>query len=98
MTYERPYRPLHLFFNPSNLEQVLLYKFFESSSVDAPQWRVLLCALPKDQLSCTKFPAFDEVRHGGLCREVRTRLTINDSKYVAHDATAEMPLRRFDTG
>lgn len=49
--------------------QVLLYNFFEDSTVDEARWRVVLNALPAQKhLKC---PQFDETRHAGVCREVR---------------------------
>lgn len=48
--------------------QVLLYNFFEDSTVDLAQWRVILNILPG--LKNAKCPRFDENRHSGVCREV----------------------------
>lgn len=47
---------------------MLLYNFFEDSTVDLSQWRVVLNSLPMKQVNC---PRFDETRHSGVCREVR---------------------------
>lgn len=48
---------------------VLLYNFFEDSTVDVSQWRVILNALTgKKQIKC---PTFDETRHSGVCRELK---------------------------
>ncbi|KAI0079047.1 hypothetical protein K474DRAFT_723989 [Panus rudis PR-1116 ss-1] len=48
---------------------VLLYNFFEDSTVDLSQWRVLLNMLPDSKhLKC---PRFDETRHSGVCRELK---------------------------
>ncbi|KAI0089819.1 hypothetical protein BDY19DRAFT_1047690 [Irpex rosettiformis] len=50
---------------------VLLYNFFEDSTVSVGQWRVILNALPfRDgiNLDC---PMFDSIRHSGVCRELK---------------------------
>ncbi|KAH8101589.1 hypothetical protein BXZ70DRAFT_104267, partial [Cristinia sonorae] len=49
-------------------DDVLLYNFFEDSTVDLSQWRVVLNVLPGDarQINC---PRFDDTRHSGVCRE-----------------------------
>ncbi|THG96062.1 hypothetical protein EW026_g5704 [Hermanssonia centrifuga] len=48
---------------------VLLYNFFEDSTVDISQWRIVLNALPeKDYVKC---PRFDDARHNGVCRELK---------------------------
>ena len=51
--------------------QVLLYNFFNDSTMTASQWRVVLNGLPGH-----KAPEFDEVRHSGICREVRDRCSL----------------------
>ncbi|KAM5542268.1 hypothetical protein V8D89_004141 [Ganoderma adspersum] len=75
-------------------DDVLLYNFFEDSKVDYSQWRVLLNSVP----GC-EAPAFDDGRHGGVCRELknlyvavtraRQNLWITDCSKKAH------PLRRI---
>ena len=47
------------------LVKVLLYNFFEDSTVDSLLWRVILNELPGEVA-----PAFDVGRHSGVCREV----------------------------
>ena len=47
--------------------QVLLFNFFEDSTVEVGQWRVVLNSLPDRQINC---PRFEETRHSGVCREV----------------------------
>ncbi|KAI9068145.1 hypothetical protein FKP32DRAFT_1672451 [Trametes sanguinea] len=46
--------------------QVLLFNFFEDSTADLSQWRVVLNAVPAHHA-----PAFDEARHSGICRELK---------------------------
>ncbi|KAM5542265.1 hypothetical protein V8D89_004138, partial [Ganoderma adspersum] len=75
-------------------DDVLLYNFFEDSKVEYSQWRVLLNSVP----GC-EAPAFDDGRHGGVCRELknlyvavtraRQNLWITDCSEKAH------PLRRI---
>ncbi|EKM60420.1 uncharacterized protein PHACADRAFT_179724 [Phanerochaete carnosa HHB-10118-sp] len=45
-------------------EDVLLYNFFADSTISASQWRVLLRCLPSQ--AC---PAYDEMKHRGVCFE-----------------------------
>ncbi|TCD62368.1 hypothetical protein EIP91_006977 [Steccherinum ochraceum] len=49
-------------------DDVLLYNFFEDSTVDLSQWRVVLNALPTKEINC---PRFDDNRHSGVCRELK---------------------------
>ncbi|KDR84732.1 hypothetical protein GALMADRAFT_260438 [Galerina marginata CBS 339.88] len=53
-------------------DDVLLYKFFEDSTVDLSQWRVVLNLL-RDQSRGQGVPAprFDEIRHAGVCSELK---------------------------
>jgi hypothetical protein len=53
------------------LSQVLLYRFFEDSTVDFKQWRVVLNLIEAPS-GHTEEPAphFDEERHAGVCSEV----------------------------
>ncbi|KAL4254519.1 hypothetical protein ABKN59_003247 [Abortiporus biennis] len=48
---------------------VLLYNFFEDSTVDLSQWRVILNSIPP--IKGLRCPSFDEVRHSGVCRELK---------------------------
>ncbi|TFK88273.1 hypothetical protein K466DRAFT_598787 [Polyporus arcularius HHB13444] len=50
---------------------VLLYNFFEDSTVDLSQWRVVLNALPQDSRANHPAPRFDDARHSGVCRELK---------------------------
>ncbi|KAI0327262.1 hypothetical protein GY45DRAFT_1428013 [Cubamyces sp. BRFM 1775] len=50
---------------------VLLFNFFEDSTADASQWRVVLNAVPPEQRSKLSAPRFDEARHSGICRELK---------------------------
>ena len=60
--------------------QVLLYNFFEDSTVEVSQWRVILNALAeKKHLRC---PTFDDTRHSGVCREVCSYLLYEFSKLI----------------
>ncbi|KAJ7630373.1 hypothetical protein FB45DRAFT_915319 [Roridomyces roridus] len=53
-----------------DLSKVLLYNFFEDSTVGESQWRVVLNALDKKQ-SNVPAPLFDELRHAGVCVELK---------------------------
>jgi ATP-dependent exoDNAse (exonuclease V) beta subunit len=50
---------------------VLLYDFFEDSSVDVAQWRVVLNAINDSQRKRHPAPTFDENRHAGVCAELK---------------------------
>ncbi|KAF8807162.1 hypothetical protein BYT27DRAFT_7189247 [Phlegmacium glaucopus] len=54
-------------------DDVLLYKFFEDSTVDLTQWRVVLNSLQSAQALVPDVlaPRFDEVRHAGVCSELK---------------------------
>ncbi|KAH8101588.1 hypothetical protein BXZ70DRAFT_933981 [Cristinia sonorae] len=51
-------------------DDVLLYDFFEDSTVEVSQWRVVLNILADDgrEVNC---PRFNEIRHSGVCRELK---------------------------
>lgn len=49
--------------------QVLLFNFFEDSSAELSQWRVVLNALDEHERNCPA-PVFDKARHAGICLEV----------------------------
>ncbi|KAI0762352.1 hypothetical protein C8Q74DRAFT_1336826 [Fomes fomentarius] len=48
---------------------VLLFNFFEDSTADLSQWRVVLNTLPRNERSYA--PRFDEIRHNSICRELK---------------------------
>ncbi|KAH9172885.1 hypothetical protein EDB89DRAFT_1962863 [Lactarius sanguifluus] len=50
---------------------VLLYNFFEDSTVDVSQWRVVLNAIDRAQRAKIPAPTFDESRHAGVCSELK---------------------------
>jgi tetratricopeptide (TPR) repeat protein len=50
---------------------VLLYNFFEDSTVDVAQWRVVLNAIDRAKREKTPAPTFDENRHAGVCSELK---------------------------
>ncbi|KAH8984681.1 hypothetical protein EDB92DRAFT_1885663 [Lactarius akahatsu] len=50
---------------------VLLYNFFEDSTVDVSQWRVVLNAIDRAQRAKIPAPTFDENRHAGVCSELK---------------------------
>ncbi|KAH9005752.1 hypothetical protein EDB86DRAFT_2795497 [Lactarius hatsudake] len=50
---------------------VLLYNFFEDSTVDVSQWRVVLNAVDRAQREKIPAPTFDESRHAGVCSELK---------------------------
>ncbi|KAI0791849.1 hypothetical protein C8Q75DRAFT_57347 [Abortiporus biennis] len=75
-------------------DDVLLYNFFEDSSVELSQWRVVLNAISSDEIKC---PRFDEVRHTSICRELKflyvaiTRARKN--LWIADASTKGEPMR-----
>lgn len=50
--------------------QVLLYKFFDDSSSDLSQWRIVFNMLNEDGGVVVTAPTFDNSRHAGVCTEV----------------------------
>src|SRR6266849_444470 len=62
--------------------QVLLYDFFEDSSVDVAQWRVVLNAISRAQRERIPAPNFDENRHAGVCAEVRQNTSLRPVLYL----------------
>ncbi|KAJ6573822.1 hypothetical protein DFH09DRAFT_1361892 [Mycena vulgaris] len=50
---------------------VLLYNFFEDSSVSEAQWRVVLNAIENRTSDSTPAPAFDRMRHASVCTELK---------------------------
>ncbi|KAJ3514932.1 hypothetical protein NLJ89_g2078 [Agrocybe chaxingu] len=52
-------------------DDVLLYKFFEDSTVDFSQWRVVLSLLEKTNETGVSAPKFDDARHAGVCSELK---------------------------
>ncbi|KAJ2926890.1 hypothetical protein H1R20_g10212, partial [Candolleomyces eurysporus] len=57
-------------------DDVLLYKFWEDSTVGLKQWRVVLNLIETHDV---RAPSFDEVRHAGVCSEM-----LWDSKGYIH--------------
>lgn len=53
-----------------SFDEGLLYNFFEDSTVDVSQWRVVLNALQSASSSSPAVPRFNEMRHAGVCSEV----------------------------
>ena len=56
--------------------KVLLYKFFEDSTVDLSKWRVVLNLLGDGSNLDIPAPCFEESRHAGVCSEVGRTSTI----------------------
>ncbi|KAF8222237.1 hypothetical protein L208DRAFT_1381918 [Tricholoma matsutake] len=52
-------------------DDVLLYKFFEDSTVDLSQWRVVLNLLGDESNLNIPAPCFEESRHAGVCSELK---------------------------
>ncbi|KAJ7232862.1 hypothetical protein B0H12DRAFT_1144747 [Mycena haematopus] len=68
---------------------VLLYNFFEDSTVGDTHWRVVLNAL---ETSCgTPAPLFDQARHAGVCVEVRT--LARNNVWLADTSSRGEPMR-----
>ncbi|EKM60415.1 uncharacterized protein PHACADRAFT_167779 [Phanerochaete carnosa HHB-10118-sp] len=53
-------------------EDVVLYNFFADSTVGASQWRLVLSELSDSEGLAVKSPIFDEIKHHGLCRELKS--------------------------
>jgi hypothetical protein len=77
--------------------QVLLYDFFEDSSVDVAQWRVVLNAISRAQRERIPAPNFDENRHAGVCAEVRQNASLCPVLYLM-PRIVEVPLRCHHEG
>jgi hypothetical protein len=54
----------------------LLYKFFEDSTVELSQWRVVLNLLGNESNLDIPAPCFEESRHAGVCSEVGQMSTV----------------------
>ncbi|KAJ2926880.1 hypothetical protein H1R20_g10209, partial [Candolleomyces eurysporus] len=52
-------------------DDVVLYKFFEDSTVDLVQWRVVLNLVKVPRGQSIYAPRFDEERHAGVCSELK---------------------------
>ncbi|RXW22210.1 hypothetical protein EST38_g3633 [Candolleomyces aberdarensis] len=52
-------------------DDVLLYRFFEDSTVDLSQWRVVLNLVKGATGQSLSAPRFDEERHAGICSELK---------------------------
>ncbi|GLB36677.1 putative uvrD-like helicase C-terminal domain [Lyophyllum shimeji] len=50
---------------------VLLFNFFEDSTVELSQWRLLLNVLDDNSINGVAAPRFDETRHAGICAELK---------------------------
>ncbi|TDL28963.1 hypothetical protein BD410DRAFT_818373 [Rickenella mellea] len=50
---------------------VLLFNFFEDSTVDESQWRVVLKGVECSDNRKIQAPIFDEIRHAGVCTELK---------------------------
>ncbi|KAH9971205.1 hypothetical protein BGW80DRAFT_1322645 [Lactifluus volemus] len=50
---------------------VLLYDFFDDSTVDVAQWRVILNAINRTRREKIPAPTFDENRHASVCAELK---------------------------
>jgi len=49
---------------------VLLYNFFEDSSVES-EWRVVLNGIPPEKRGGIAVPEFNKLRHTGVCSELK---------------------------
>ncbi|KAG6874166.1 hypothetical protein C0995_005584 [Termitomyces sp. Mi166 len=85
---------------------VLLFNFFEDSSVELSQWRLLLSAanpfeLTDDSIPAVAAPQFDRTRHASICAELKflyvaiTRARKN--LWIADQSTRGEPMRVFWT-
>ncbi|KAF8060885.1 hypothetical protein FPV67DRAFT_312197 [Lyophyllum atratum] len=80
---------------------VLLFNFFEDSTVDLSQWRLLLGAIDDNPTAVIAAPRFDRIRHAGVCAELKflyvaiTRARKN--LWIADHSTKGEPIRIFWT-
>ncbi|KII86508.1 hypothetical protein PLICRDRAFT_44106 [Plicaturopsis crispa FD-325 SS-3] len=80
---------------------VLLYNFFQDSTVDLSQWRVVLNAVEASQRKSTPAPRFSETRHAGVCSELKflyvaiTRARKN--MWIVDSSEKSEPMRIFWT-
>lgn len=75
--------------------QVLLFNFFEDSTVDLSQWRVVLGAIETGQVNhVLNVPQFDELRHAGVCTEV-SHQDINSVSLNFSLSLVKIPLRCY---
>ncbi|KDQ58729.1 hypothetical protein JAAARDRAFT_155337 [Jaapia argillacea MUCL 33604] len=56
-------------------DDVLLFNFFEDSTVDASQWRVILNTMEEGERCKIPTPRFDATRHAGVCSELKILYT-----------------------
>ena len=67
---------LYTVFEAKGLEfdDVLIFDFFNDSSVTEKQWRVVLNAMPvqDDGEGGVLAPAFDSIRHAGVCADLKS--------------------------
>ncbi|KLO20395.1 hypothetical protein SCHPADRAFT_897689 [Schizopora paradoxa] len=52
-------------------DDVLLFNFFEDSTCDASQWRIVLNAVDPDAIQGQSVPQFNDLRHAGICTELK---------------------------
>ncbi|KAJ7671910.1 hypothetical protein B0H17DRAFT_1141332 [Mycena rosella] len=80
---------------------VLLYNFFEDSSVSEAQWRVVLNIIENRVVGSAPAPAFDGMRHASVCTELKflyvaiTRARNN--LWIADCSTKGEPMRTLWT-
>ncbi|RDB28998.1 TPR and ankyrin repeat-containing protein 1 [Hypsizygus marmoreus] len=80
---------------------VLLFNFFEDSTVDLSQWRIILSAIGSAADLTIAAPLFNETRHAGVCAELKflyvaiTRARKN--LWIADQSAKGEPMRTFWT-
>ncbi|KAF5377280.1 hypothetical protein D9615_006447 [Tricholomella constricta] len=78
---------------------VLLFNFFEDSTLELSQWRLLLSASDDITTTAVAAPHFDTTRHAGVCAELKflyvaiTRARKN--LWIADQSTKGEPMRTF---
>lgn len=74
----------------SRLSKVLLYNFFQDSTVDVSQWRLVLNTQHGRQGNTLSTPRFNELHHAGVCSEVRSHHITPEMS--SHTSLVEVPI------
>jgi hypothetical protein len=70
--------------------KVLVLNFFGDSPLEVSQWRLVLAMADKNVTENVGVPRFDQIRHAGLCSEVRVCPSV--LKTVTHHCSAQIAL------
>ena len=69
---------------------MFLYNFFHDSECDESQWRVVLNGI--DLAHATGIPAFDDIKHIGICSEVFLFFSSGCRRVAQYSLPAEVSL------